>query len=500
MEENIKIIHLKNLNNFNFNTTINIPFDANANIKNVIDVNTFLFDMKTECGNSKANVYGKIGIKVLYIDTDNMTNTLFETQNFTETFLDQSITTDTILNINNCTITNNILSTEGTLKISCDINFAPIAYLNLSIKNNLQLNEMMITKKRSVTTNSISSLIDTKFDYTCNFETKDVISKILCHHSYLSPENVTSEDGYAVVQGKIVSSILYETIINDEPCLKELKETATFKQDIEINGLKKENQLDLSFVFDKFSETISTEIEEDNSIITIKNKICAYGVSLKSMSIDLIDDIYSTENVIEATTTKREYNTNVLHSSISENIINETTLADNEFAIDEVVANLNIVPEITNQYIKNDVIYFEGIITSNLTYIDENKEIKNKILNIPFVINTKVSAQKFGCIHSNVSIIDSKIKVKRGTIIEAEYCLFIDFYNYEKETYEIVDTFTIGKQIDKSKYDFQIYIAKPNETMWELCKRIRISPDEIKNYNADLPLIMNGGEKIIIKR
>ncbi len=500
MEENIKIIHLKNLNNFNFNTTINLPVDSNANIKNVIDVNTFLFDMKTECGSSKAIVNGKIGIKVLYIDTDNITNTVFETQSFSETFLDQSITNDTILNIYNSVITNNILSTDGSLKISCDINFAPIAYLNLSIKNNLQLNEMMITKKRSVLTNSISSLIDTKFDYTCNFETKDVISKILCHNSYLSPEKITSEDGYAVVQGKIVSSILYETIIDDETCLKELKETSAFKHDIEICGLSKENQLDLSFVFDKFSETISTEIEENNSVITIKNKICVYGVSLKTMSIDLIDDIYSTENHIESTTTQREYNTNVFHSSVSENIVNETSLADNEFAIDEVIANLNIVPEITNQYIKNDVIYFEGIISSNLTYIDENKEIKNKILNIPFVINSKVSAQKFGCIHNNISIIDSKIKVKRGTIIEAEYSLFIDFHNYEKETYEIIDTFTIGKQIDNSKYDFQIFIAKQNETLWELCKRIKISPDEIKNYNADLPLIMNGGEKIIIKR
>ena len=95
---------------------------------------------------------------------------------------------------------------------------------------------------------------------------------------------------------------------------------------------------------------------------------------------------------------------------------------------------------------------------------------------------------------------DSKTKVKRGTIVEVEHSLFITLAIYEKETHDIVDGFTIGKQLDFSKYDFQIFIAKPNESMWELCKRIKISPDEIHKYNKDLPMIMEGGERIVIKR
>ena len=50
------------------------------------------------------------------------------------------------------------------------------------------------------------------------------------------------------------------------------------------------------------------------------------------------------------------------------------------------------------------------------------------------------------------------------------------------------------------EYDYQIFIAKQGETMWDLCKRIKISPENISQYNKDLPLVMNGGEKVIIKR
>ena len=97
--------------------------------------------------------------------------------------------------------------------------------------------------------------------------------------------------------------------------------------------------------------------------------------------------------------------------------------------------------------------------------------IKNKQIQVPFVIDSKVSAENLDFLHQDISHISSKIKIKRGTIIEIEYCLFINFSNYEKETREIVDSFTIGKQIDNSKYDFQIFIAKSGETLWDLCKR-----------------------------
>ena len=81
-----------------------------------------------------------------------------------------------------------------------------------------------------------------------------------------------------------------------------------------------------------------------------------------------------------------------------------------------------------------------------------------------------------------------------------EYSLFANLSIYEKCEQEMVDNLTIGKQLDFSKYDFQIFIAKQNESIWDLCKRIKISPNDIYKYNKELPLVMQGGEKIVIKR
>ena len=253
-------------------------------------------------------------------------------------------------------------------------------------------------------------------------------------------------------------------------------------------------------MLDKSYEEIQTESEDENQILTIKHKICVSGVTLKSVKIEIVDDIFSVENTIEANLIKREFAKSSELFSISEIVLNEISLESNEPAIDEVLANLNISTEITTTYIKNNMINIEGVISSNLTYIDENKEIKHKEIVSPFVINTKIPAETLGSYHHSISMIDSKVKIKRGTIIESEYSLFINITINEKESCDIVDGFAVGKPLDFSKYDFQIFIGKPNETLWELCKRVKISPDKIHQFNKDLPLVLNGGEKIIIKR
>jgi hypothetical protein len=63
--------------------------------------------------------------------------------------------------------------------------------------------------------------------------------------------------------------------------------------------------------------------------------------------------------------------------------------------------------------------------------------------------------------------------VKRGTIIEMEYSIFINMTIHTKSTIEIIDNFKLGKPFTNN-FDYQIFIAKPNETIWDLSKRIKI--------------------------
>lgn len=503
MQENsagLKITYAKNLDKYNFNLPITVPVDNNIHIKKILDIESYVFDDRLECGNSKAVYAGKVGIKVLYLDQDNVAGTLTNDQSFSETIVDSSITSDCYICNVNTSIQNNLISFDSNIKLSLEITLSNVLYLNMPMNANTNQFENMIVKKSEINTYTIHDHINTSFEYTTNLECKENLSKILSYNAYFTPTNVTAENGYAVIEGKIYSTLIYECMKDEDSEILELTDFQNIKQELNLEKLEKDCVLDLNFSLDKSKEVISSEVEDGTNEITISHTIKVSGVSLNSISIDVIDDIYSVDNDVDITLNTREYNKSVQCNSFSDDISSEVKLESNEPAIDEIICNTNIRAEITNQYIKDENVYFEGIVTSDLIYIDENKERSSKTIEVPFVINSKIKMDKIDSSHHSISITDCKVRAKRGTIIDVQYSLSINFCAYIIDSKPMVDNITIGKPIEYGDIDYQIFLAKPNESVWELCKRIHIHPDDLPKYNKDLPLIMNGGEKVIIKR
>lgn len=503
MEDNldiIKITYAKNLNKLNFNSTLSLPIDSNVNIKQILDINSYLYDTKIECGNGKAVYTGRIGIKVLYIDTDNITNTISDSSAFSETYADATITSDCFINMLNSNIVNHVLSSDSILKINMDINVESLLYLNLALPNTTCKYESMIVKKSQIETSTISSFVNSKFEHTINIETKDSIGKILSYNAHFCPSNVSAYDEHAIVDGKLYSTLVYECTNNEESSIKEITDVFNIKSEISISSLSKDNLLDLVYNMNKSNFNITTEIDDDNTVVSVVHEIICTGAIIKNISLDIIDDMYSIDNEIELTTTSREYNKELSCHYMNEILTGEISLDDKETAIDEIISCTNIRSEITNNYIKDNHLLVEGVVSSELIYIDENKEIKAKQIELPFIINTGLSIEKIDCLHTHINISSYKSKVKRGTIIDIEYNISLSLSLYIRESVELIDSFNIGRQLDFSNYDYQIFLGKQNETLWELGKRVKINPDDLIRINKNLPLIMIGGEKIIIKR
>ena len=62
---NNKLSHIFNLPNLNFKTQMNISIDSNVHIKSIINIQSYLFDIETDTVNSKCNIKGKVGVKIL---------------------------------------------------------------------------------------------------------------------------------------------------------------------------------------------------------------------------------------------------------------------------------------------------------------------------------------------------------------------------------------------------------------------------------------------------
>ena len=54
-ENNNKISYAKNLNKQNFSVSVSMPIDNNVNIKTILEIDSYMFDERVECGNGKSN-------------------------------------------------------------------------------------------------------------------------------------------------------------------------------------------------------------------------------------------------------------------------------------------------------------------------------------------------------------------------------------------------------------------------------------------------------------
>ncbi len=498
--DNVKILYTKNLEKVNLNQVINIPIDSNVTIKDVLEVKCCICDEKIECASGKALYTGKLNVRVLYLDTDNMTNIVTDSQNITGSFVDPSISTDSCALIKNKNVVSNVLNKDTLLKINCDVTLTPSIYLNLSMKNTSINLENMVCKKTDLKVVTLSNVIDTDFNHSINLETSNNVSKILTSNSMVNLNSIETNDGYFTIEGNISTSVIYETDKDGELMIEELSDTERFKTDITNPNITKSSILDIVLSLDDTNDNISKENDDENNIITITNKILVKGIESRESSIDTIVDLFSTQNEIETSFIKRETLTNSNLCFFDENVSNETTLNEDEPAIDKIISNSCINTEVTNTYFKNDTFTIEGVVSSNIIYIDENKKCRSKLAEIPFVVNLNIDATENPLISVTPNVCDYKIRVKRGTIIELDYSLRFNVSIYNKQEQEILDNIKIGKGFDFSNYDYQIFIAKPEETLWDLSKRIKILPDDLTNLNPNLPSIMQGGERIIIKR
>lgn len=490
---------IKNLDKQTFTTSINLQVDSKANIKSILNCSCYFFDAKINSANGKAIVTGKVGVKLLYLDTDNLTNTILDTQPFSENIVDPSITSDCQIVLTNLNTTCSATHTDTSCKVDCVINFSPVLYLNLAF-NEVNIDSNYITKQTQLSTAQIKDSVNTSFEYSTNLETRDTISKILFMDTSLTQSNITAQNGYFTAEGKLFTTIVYETNEQDETKIKQITDEISFKNDIELENLTDTDILNLVLTLDNSKQTISTELEDDLSVVSVTNVIDIRGVILTTTELTLVEDLYSTSNEITINKTQREFLCDSKTTNISETIFGELNLSKDEPAIEEIISNCNISYEITNTYIKNNNLQFEGVINSNLIYVDETNQIISKEIEIPFVVNTKIEADTLPNHSINICITTKSIKARRGTIVEVEYLLDSGVTIFNSCNMEVVDNISVGKELDFSKYDYQIFIAKPNETMWDVCKRIKCHPSALNECNKNLPNTFIGNEKIIVKR
>lgn len=502
MEENnkIKVAHIINLPSINIKSKLNINIDSNTHIKQVLNIETCLIDSQIEPMLGKAIVKGSIGIKVIYIDTDNMYNTLSDTLNFSETINSENITTDCEININNSQFISEFDHDDKTLRINIDGNIECFCNLNSNLAPFNQSSENLISKKSIFQACCCVQKINKTTSYDFDFKLGAKINKMLSCDSKIIIEETKCYDGYILIIGQIINTIIYEIDNEHINSVKISTNSTPFKCEVEATGCDNECVGDMSAYINFNSTQITTDISDNNTQFNFEYCIVVNGYIYKTINIDVIDDLYSLDNDVELITSSYDICKKMPSFKSNENIDAEITLAD-ELNIDEILGMVNTNCSVTQYFVKDSFIVVEGVISGNLLYLDENHEVKHLSTQLPYSVNIKQDFNAEVCaIHLSVIALSCKCKIKRGNTLMVDYELCITGSTYTKTAVNLIDNIKYGKVFNYGDIAFQIYLARANETCWDLCKRLHITQEKLMEYNKENPTTYLGGEKIIVYR
>ncbi len=502
MEQNndIKVSHVINLPSLNVKAQVNMSIDSNTHIKQVVNIETCLLENQIEALQNKAVVKGKLGIKVLYVDIDNMYNTISDTVTFSETITNENISADSEININNSQFFTQFDNDERNLRITIEGNLDCFCNINEHVRGFNQESEGLITKKSVIGACNCIGKINKNCAYDLDVKLDNSVNKILSCDNRIIIEEVKCYDGYVLTSGQILSTIIYECQVSELNSIRIFNSSTPFKLEVEASGCDNDCLADLSAYIDMNSTQMTTDIGDDYTNIGFELSVAVSGYIYKNINMDIIEDLYSLDNELELENKSYPICKKSVSFKATENIDSEITLAD-EIAIDEILGMVTLSSGITNYSIKQDCLNVEGVINGNLLYLDENREIKHMATQLPFSINVKQEIICEVCaVHVQVVPTSCKCKIKRGNTLIVDYEVCVTGSLYEKENLSLIENVKYGKTISYEGIAFQIYIARPNESRWELCKRIHTTAEKLIQCNKENPTTYQGGEKVIVYR
>ena len=498
-QNNFKISHLFKLPNLDFKTQMNISIDQNVHIKNIINVQSFIYDCEPSAITGKCNIKGKLGVKIVYLDTDNVYNTIVDETSFLESIVDDNITQDCKIFMNNENVSTSVDFDNQYLKLTFNVNAK--LYSNINVTLNLPDTNLsnLVTKKTSIKTSSCLDSFNNTVSENYQITLPQRASKILNVHLTPYIENVSCFDGYITISGKTVSQLIYEIESDSKAELKLFSSSKTFKIETQLTSCDTDCIADLTCDIKQPSIKFTTELNEQLTDLNIDYDYQIAGCIFKNMEIEAIEDLYSTENEIETNSSSRQLADISNIYNLNTNIEGEIQLADDN--IDEIIESVNHSCLITQAYVNENKMIVEGVISSRLIYFNEEREIKSMQIEMPFSLTKDSDISNLDeIINYDLKPLSCKCKIKRGSTLMLDYEVAIQYYILTKHETNLIDKINIGKSYEYGDIAFQIMVAKPDEDIWQFCKRAHISQEKLMEMNKETPPIFQGGEKIVIYR
>lgn len=312
-------------------------------------------------------------------------------------------------------------------------------------------------------------------------------------------DSVKFDEQTLSLSGDFILNMVYT---DEKGCINSLKETLPFNETLNAIGLPP-GKPECSLAVTDIAFDIYEEPDGRRRVLNIDSLICGTFRTIDSINLTKIADVFSTKTPLKINSA--DYITETGSERCTTQIAHKESVKIPDylppiFHIDDCSGTARI----TNISIEDKKICVSGEILTNLLYSsdDENTSLSgfghissfSQEIECPYAAKNSICEARVFPEHIGYNIVDD-------SEVELRFIIALTFSLFESETIMVISSVEPDTApIAEKQAPIVICFAQKGETVWDLGKKYRVSPDFIIAENNLDSEILDEGQKICIFR
>ncbi len=320
-------------------------------------------------------------------------------------------------------------------------------------------------------------------------ETRMNVERLVDYCVKVNVSNVFVNAGSYRVEGDIYIRIFAQS--DDGQCFGQLF-SHTFSTEIADENVTSESDVDID-AYVKSAELSLADGDKRLIISDISLSFC--GAQSLPIETETISDAFSTTHEIVIRRSEEAVTEGFCCRSLREKIAGKVTP---DGGINEVFGIL--CPSISASVVTNNGAYnLDGVVQADILYQTNEDVTRGQTVELPFSINLPLENKCDSQITAEINVVNAAYKA-RGAELELVFETVVNVKGVSEKTICITSDIEMGAEKEASDVAISLYIVRKGETLWDVAKALNADEETLLRQNKDVPLPLNGGEKIILYR
>jgi len=169
-------------------------------------------------------------------------------------------------------------------------------------------------------------------------------------------------------------------------------------------------------------------------------------------------------------------------------------------ACDSVLAVASSRVSVANVYVANGKVVAEGLASCSVLYLNKEYGTTNSVaVEIPY--STPLADGVEGCAYTvTASVLEMHASSLRAGRIDVTGEVAFAITASECACLECVSAITVGAERKTGGAGMTVYVARKDQSLWEVAKALSVTPDAVLRLNGDVTFPTREGQKIILYR